>query len=302
MAVARRFLPSTTLLCAFEAAARLNSFTAAAEELTLTQSAVSRQIRALEALLGSDLFVRDRQTVRLTGAGQAYAREIRAALGHITAATLAFRANPRGGTLNLAILPTFGTRWLAPRLPGFMAAHPGITVNLSTRLAPFDFGAESLDAAIHFGRPDWAGADLMPLMGETVVPAYGPALRDAVPVRRPADLLGAPLLHLASRPDAWERWFRAKGVAVEEVHGMLLDQFATAAQAAMAGIGVALLPRFLIEAELARGDLVTLPDGELRSEERYYLAWPAGRAADPPLDAFRSWIAAEAAERPEPTR
>ena len=293
MAVTRRFLPSTTLLCAFEAAARLNSFTAAAEELTLTQSAVSRQIRALEALLGSDLFVRDRQTVRLTSAGQAYAREIRAAIGHITSATLAFRANPRGGTLNLAILPTFGTRWLAPRLPGFVAAHPGITVNLSTRFAPFDFGAESIDAAIHFGRPDWAGADLMPLMGETVVPAFGPALRDAVPIRTPADLLGAPLLHLASRPDAWERWFHAKGMAADEVHGMLLDQFATAAQAAMAGIGVALLPRFLIAAELARGDLVTLPGGELRSEERYYLAWPAGRADDPPLEAFRDWIAGE---------
>lgn len=291
MAIARRFLPSTTLLCAFEAAARRGSFTAAAEELTLTQSAVSRQIRALEALLGSDLFVRDRQTVRLTSAGEAYARDIRAALSHITSATLAFRANPRGGTLNLAILPTFGTRWLAPRLPGFIAAHPGITINLSTRFAPFDFGAESIDAAIHFGRPDWSGAELMPLMGETVVPACSRSLCDAAPFRGPADLVGAPLLHLVSRPDAWERWFKAKGVAVDEVHGMLLDQFATAAQAAIAGIGVALLPRFLIEGELARGDLVTFPGGALDSDERYYLAWPAGRAAHPPLEAFRGWIA-----------
>ena len=295
MAVARRFLPSMTLLRAFEAAARLQSFTAAADELALTQSAVSRQIRALEALLGCELFVRDRQTVRVTSAGDAYAGEIRAALGRIASATLALRANPRGGTLHLAVLPTFGTRWLAPRLPGFLAAHPGVTVNLSTRFAPFDFAADTIDAAIHFGRPDWSGAALMPLMGETVVPAFSPSLAAAAGIRAPADLLGAPLLHLASRPDAWERWFRAKGVAVEEVRGMLLDQFATAAQGAMAGLGVALLPRFLIAGELARGDLVALPGGEVASAERYYLAWAAGRAAHPPLEAFRSWIRDEAA-------
>jgi LysR family glycine cleavage system transcriptional activator len=120
MAIARRFLPSMSLLRAFEAAARHQSITAAAEELNLTQGAVSRQIRALEELLGSDLFLRERQTIRLTSAGETYAREIREALRRISSATLSFRANPKGGTLNLAILPTFGTRWLAPRLSGFL--------------------------------------------------------------------------------------------------------------------------------------------------------------------------------------
>lgn len=117
------FSAPMSLLCAFEAAARHQSFTAAAAELHLTQSAVSRQIRALEDRLGAELFVRERQTVRLTAAGQAYAQEIRGSLMRIANATLSFRTNPQGGQLNLAILPTFGTRWLAPRLPQFFRSN-----------------------------------------------------------------------------------------------------------------------------------------------------------------------------------
>ena len=298
MAIPRRFLPQMAVLCAFEAAARHHSFTAAASELNLTQSAISRQIRALEELLGSDLFVRERQTVRLTLAGQAYAQEIRAALQRISSATLGFRANPKGGTLNLAILPTFGTRWLAPRLPSFLAEHPGITLNLTTRLSRFDFELESIDAAIHFGLPDWPGAELEFLIGETVVPACSPALRQQHRFAAPTDLLKAPLLHLVSRPDAWEHWLLAHGALTSEVHGMLFDQFAVAAQAAIAGLGVALLPRFLIEAELARGDLVEaiVQSQPIQSAERYYLAWPASRSGYPPLQAFKQWICATARE------
>lgn len=295
MAIVRRFLPSMSLLVAFEAAARHQSFTAAAAELNLTQSAVSRQIRALEETLGSDLFLRERQTVRLTFAGETYAQQIREALRHISTATLNFRANPRGGTLNLAILPTFGTRWLAPRLPGFVAEHPGITVNLTTRLAPFDFQLDQVDAAIHFGAPEWPGAELDPLMGETVIPACSPALLARHRFAEARDLLDAPLLHLVSRPDAWERWFAAMNVPAEGVRGMLIDQFATAAQAATSGLGVALLPKFLIEAELARGDLVEAFDGPVESAGRYYLAWPGKRESYPPLQAFRGWIRTAAA-------
>ncbi|WP_431858039.1 transcriptional regulator GcvA [Azospirillum sp.] len=290
MAIVRRFLPSMSLLAAFEAAARHQSFTAAAAELNLTQSAVSRQIRALEDVLGAELFLRERQTVRLTFAGETYARQVREALQHIAAATLNFRANPRGGTLNLAILPTFGTRWLAPRLPGFLAEHPGITVNLTTRLAPFDFQLDQLDAAIHFGAPDWPGAELDRLMGEMVVPACSPGLLTSRRFATPADLLDAPLLHLVSRPDAWERWFEVMGVPAHGVRGMLIDQFATAAQAAAAGLGVALLPKFLIGAELARGDLVEVFDHPVESPGHYYLAWPGKRESYPPLQAFRGWL------------
>ena len=295
MLLSRKFLPPMSELCAFEAAARHESFTAAAGELNLTQSAVSRQIRSLESLLGAELFTRERQKVSLTLAGQAYAAEVRTALQRISMATLGFQANPQGGTLNIAILPTFGTRWLAPRLPSFMAANPGVTINLTTRLAPFDFQTDSVDAAVHFGQPDWQGAELDFLMHETVVPACSPGLMAAHQFQAPADLAIAPLLHLMSRPDAWSRWFAAMAVPSGRLPGMLVDQFAMAAQAAMAGLGVALLPTFLIEAELARGDLVQAIDAPMQSAERYYLACPPSRATYPPLVAFRQWIRAEAA-------
>lgn len=295
MTFPRRYLPAMPLLCAFEAAARHQSFTAAAIELDLTQSAVSRQIRALEQMLGSELFYRERQTVRLSEAGAAYARDVRDALRTVSSATLGFRANPSGGALNLAILPTFGARWLAPRLAEFLAEQPGVTINLSTRLAPFDFNLDIVDAAIHFGLPTWPGAELDPLMDEEVIPACSPTMRDAMEFATPGDLLKAPLLHLVSRPRAWQHWFQAAGVVTGDVQGMSIDQFATAAQAASAGLGIALLPTFLIQQELARAELVIAYDAPLNTAERYYLAWPPHRANHPPLRAFRQWIKGEAA-------
>lgn len=292
--LSRRFLPAMSVLASFEAAARLQSFTAAATELHLTQSAVSRQIRGLEDLLGSELFLRERQSVKLTPAGETYARDIRRNLEQIAAATMGIKANPQGGTLKLAILPTFGTRWLAPRLPRFLAAHPGITINLSTRLVPFDFEVDSQDAAIHFGPPEWAGARLDLLMKESVVPACSPELQERLGLNKPVDLLQAPLIHLVSRPDAWERWLRASNVDFDFVHGMLVDQFAVAAQAAVSGLGVALLPTFLIKEELARKDLVVAAGSPQESDDSYYLAWSASRETYPPLQAFRAWIRAEA--------
>lgn len=293
MLPARRFLPSLSLLTAFEAAARTGSITAAARELDLTQSAVSRQIKALENQLGVELFLRERQTIRLTVAGDSYAREIREALRRISSASLNLRANPHGGTLNLAILPTFGARWLAPRLGQFLAANPGITINLVTRLSPFDFRLDSIDAAIHFGDAVWPGAELTLLMQEETVPACSPEFKRAHGIGVPSDLLHVPLLHLTTRPDAWERWFTETGVAFESVHGMLFDQFATASQAAIGGLGVALLPTFLVQEELKRGELVPAVNRPMPSAQRYYLAFPRERAAYPPLVAFREWIVRE---------
>jgi LysR family glycine cleavage system transcriptional activator len=195
-----------------------------------------------------------------------------------------------GGSLNLAILPTFGTRWLAPRLPDFIAEHPGITINMVTRITQFDFRLETLDAAIHFGSAHWPGAETVLLRREQVIAACCPALKDKYAFAEPADLRRAPLLNLSSRPDAWEWWFAAHDVPPEPVHGMLIDHFATAAQAAMSGLGVALLPTFLVEDELRQGALVPALDLVTESPERYYLAWPTERGDHPPLAAFRDWI------------
>lgn len=295
MLMPRRFLPSLSLLTAFDAAARTGSVTQAARELNLTQSAVSRQIKMLEQQLEVELFIRERQTIRLSIAGETYAREIREALHRISMASLNLRANPRGGTLTLAILPTFGTRWLAPRLPGFLAKHAGITINLVTHISQFDFRLEPVDAAIHFGGPHWPGAETVLLRKEFVVPACAPTLAARYRFERPEDLRRAPLLHLTTRSDAWDRWFAAQGATPEPVQGMLFDHFATAAQAAASGLGVALLPTFLVEEDLKRGDLVPALDLVTESAERYYLAWPAERAGYPPLEAFRAWLLDETA-------
>lgn len=299
----RRFLPSLSLLAAFEATARLGSVTAAARELNLTQSAVSRQIAALEAQLEVELFHRERQTVRLTTGGEAYAREVREALKIISSASLSLRANPHGGTLKLAILPTFGTRWLAPRLPQFLREHSGVQVNLITRIGVFDFRSEGLDAAIHFGQPNWPGAEATLLRPEIVIPACAPELKAQYDFRTPADLRQAPLLHLTSRPDAWERWLDAHGAPSDHVHGMLFDQFATLAQVARSGLGIALLPQFLAEEEFAAGALVPAIEAPLHTDEAYYLVWPPERGNHPPLKAFRDWLLKQTApDRQEPDR
>lgn len=296
MHIPRRFLPPITLLQAFEAAARLDSFTAAAEELELTQSAVSRQIGKLEDILGSQLFYRERQKVRLTIAGESYAREVREALRRISTATLGFRANPNGGTLNLAVLPTFASRWLVPRIANFREQHPEIAVNLQTVMTAFDFSAHTHDAAIHYGADQWPNAELARLFGEVVIPVCSPQFLSRHAIATVEDLKHVPLLHLASRPGAWEQWFAAMDAPTSYLNGMLLDQFSHTTEAAKTGLGVALLPAFLIEPELASGALVAALDLTTQSEGAYYLAWPGTRAAHRPLMIFREWLLAQGAQ------
>lgn len=296
MRIPRRFLPPLTSLKAFESAARLESFTAAAEELELTQSAISRQISKLEDILGWPLFYRERQKVHLTIAGETYAREVREALRRISTATLGFKANPQGGTLNLAVLPTFASRWLVPRLAKFRERHPQIAINLQTVTTTFDFGAHTFDAAIHYGADHWPNADLAKLFGEIVIPACSPQFLSRYAIETVEDLKKVPLLHLASRPDAWEQWLAAMGTPSSYLDGMLVDQFSLTSEAAKTGLGVALLPEFLIEPELTSGELVAALDRPVRSEGAYYLAWPGTRSAHRPLTIFREWLLEQSAQ------
>jgi len=239
------FLPPVADLLAFEAAARHASISRAAEELHLTQSAVSRQVRQLEAQLGQALFTRVRQRVVLTDAGRLYAADVRGVLQQLGAATQkAMALADGGGLLHLAVLPTLGARWLVPRLPAFAALHPELTVNLSARGEPFDFAQEPFDAAIHYGAPHWAGAVCDYLMHEEVVPVCSPALRTRHRIETPADVAGLTLLHQTTRPMLWADWFEQEGVpAPQALRGPRFEQFAMIAQAAISGLGVALLPR-----------------------------------------------------------
>lgn len=296
MSVARRYLPSIAALTALEAVDRLGTASAAAEELSLTQGAISRQLRALEDQLGLQLMIRERQRLRLTPAAQDYVREVRKALGILSAASLTLKTNPSGGTLSLAILPAFGMHWLAPRLAGFAQSHPEVTVNLSTRLRPFDFAATPFDAAIHYGRKDWPGVDYLKLMDEDILAVAAPSLLPE-PLARPEDVLRQPLLQLESRTGDWGRWLAHNGLPGQRPGGMLFDQFATMTQGAVHGLGLALLPMFLIERELADGRLVPAYGGPVKALGSYYLVWPADRPARPPLASFRSWAAREAQGR-----
>lgn len=286
----RKYLPPMGLLVAFEACARLQKFTSAAHELSLTQSAVSRQIRALEDIVGVALFVRERQAVRLTPAGEIYAEEIRQSLRDIGNSTLRIKASPGTGILTLAILPTMGTRWLAPLLPSFVQQNPGVTLNLVTRLEPFNMDADDVHAAFHYGAPEWPHAELDFLFEETIFPACSKGLKAQHGFARAQDLLAAPLLHLTSRRQAWTQWFESQGIEGPQMGGISIDQFATATQAASAGLGVALLPEFLFRAELERGELVSALDVRSRSQGSYYLACAASKTWYPPLKAFRQWI------------
>ncbi len=291
----RAFLPPMADLLAFEAAARHHSVSRAAEELHLTQSAVARQIRQLEGQLGTALFHRVRQRVVLTDAGRVYAADLQGVLQQlsaITQKTMAFSS--ADGLLNLAVLPTLGTRWLIPRLPRFMALHPDVTVNIATRTEAFDFAGTSLDAAIHFGAPHWAGAVCEYLMHEEVVPVCSPAYLHQHGIHTPQALARVVLLQQSTRPTQWTEWFEQAGAPTTlALRGPQYEHFAMIAQAAVSHLGAALLPRFLIGPELAASSLVVLSDQVLTSSDAYYLVYPEARAQTPLVKAFRDWVVGE---------
>ena len=295
MIAPRRFLPSIASLRALEALDRLGSASAVAEELSLTQSAVSRQLQALERQMDAGLVQRDQKRLTLTPAAQAYAGEIRQALTTIANASLRLRVAPTTGTLSLAILPTFGMRWLMPRLPDFARQHPDITLNMSTRLNPFNFSAEPFDAAIHFGNADWPGTDHILLRRESVVAVAAPELLPSGRMGNPRHLLTLPLLHIQTRPQAWSDWFAVQGVEINDaIPGTIHDQFATITQAALHGLGVALMPDYLVEQDIATGRLIPVFGPAVETPGAYYLVWPQSKAHDPSLVAFREWLDGQA--------
>lgn len=282
MLAPRRFLPSISSLLALEAVDRLGSATAAADELSLTHSAVSRQLKVLEEQIGVTLFRRAGKGLALTPAGADYARAVRDCLNDLARASLKIRAGGSRSSLNLAVLPAFGMHWLAPRLKVFSARHIDVTTNLTTRLSPFDFAREKFDAAIHYGSQDWQGVNYLELATEHVIPAASPELVGNGPLAA-QDLLTKPLLHLESRPGAWEEWFIAQGADAQRLRGMLFDQFTTMAEAAALGFGIALLPEYLAESEFQRGRLVPAFSDYLTLSGRYYLVWPSAQPPSRPL-------------------
>ncbi|SDV46532.1 LysR family transcriptional regulator [Chitinasiproducens palmae] len=294
----RRKIPSTTALSAFEAAARHQSFTKAADELAVTQGAVCRQIAALEEFLGLKLFRRDRRGVALTDAGQAYSRKVALRLDDVEQDTLDVMAKGgHGGTLELAVVPTFATKWLLPRLPDFIAAHPEITVNLTASTRPFLFDDTQFDAAIHAGVAIWPGTEGRFLMSETLLAVCSPALIAPRSTLAATDWQRYPLLQQSTRPYAWRDWFASRGLQVAgDMSGPKLELFSMLAEAAVYGVGIALIPRLLIEDELRRGALVPADQYEQLSDRSYHFLYPERKSENTALTVFRDWLEQQAGQ------
>jgi DNA-binding transcriptional LysR family regulator len=294
----RRKIPSIEALIAFEAAARHQSFTRSADELALTPSAVGRQIAILEEYLGVPLFSRVKKRISLTEVGEIYARNVRESLQKIERDTLGAMAHHgTGGILELAVIPTFATRWLIPRLPKFYAQHEHITLNLTTRAEPFMFTDTPFDAAIHFGNPVWPGAIAHHLFGEEMTPVCSPRLLKGRTSLKPEALEKFTLLHQSARPDAWRQWLVQAGVHEANcMKGQRYELFSMLVEAARAGLGIALVPRFFVLDELAKKELVVPCDLSLRNEKGYYLVYPENKQNAPLLLAFQSWLLAMATQ------
>ncbi|WP_237045820.1 LysR family transcriptional regulator [Aquipseudomonas alcaligenes] len=294
----RRKIPSTAALVAFESAARHQSFTRAADELALTQSAVCRQIAGLEEFLGIELFRRSRRGVKLTEAGLAYSRKVAAQLDAVERDTLAAMGRQGAVAIELAVVPTFATQWLVPRLKAFQQLHPEVTVHLTNRTRPFLFADTSFDAAIYFGDGEWSGTEAHYLMPEEPLPVCSPELLGERTQFAAAELASLPLLQQSTRPYAWRQWFAAQGLNVpRDMSGPRYELFSMLAQAAMHGMGVALIPPFLIQRELDAGLLVPAhPAALLSSDRAYRLMIPERKVESAALRAFRDWLLQAARE------
>ena len=295
-----RLHPPIHLLRAFIATARHLSISRAAEELCLTQSAVSKQVIELEAALGTHLFERVRKRLLLSPAGHSYLGRVEPLVKALEAATLEIMAHGHsGGALRLSSLPSFGAKWLIPRLPSFRVAHPDVTLHFVPFSQGYDFHLPELDCAIRFGEGTWPGAMADYLTGRTMVVIAPPRSARALPLRRPQDAARHVLLQHATVPHAWEAWCQQHGVqGLNPLAGPTLDQYTSLIHAVMAGMGLALVPRCLVQDEIASG-VVTAPldgsaAGEFRMLAGYHLCYPEGKAQVPAVKAFRDWVVAQA--------
>lgn len=291
----RRLIPDIVTLQAFECAARHGNFTRAAEELNLTQSAISRQIRDLEAQTGLQLFERIRRRVVLSQAGRKFLPDVQRLLQQSEQLMVrAVASGESGSALSIASLPTFGSRWLMPRLNKFIKSHPDTVITVASRSHPFDFDEEGFDLAIHYGQPVWAHGTCTFLCNEVILPVASPTLLAKATMVTPGDIQTMPMLHLTTRPKLWSEWFDMNKVTADNAfRGNRFDQFSMVIEAAASGMGVALLPRYLIEAELASGRLQVVFDLPLTTDNSYYIATPEGRQDNMLVRAFQTWLLSE---------
>jgi len=300
-----RRLPPLNALRAFEAAARHLSFTKAADELAVTQAAVSYQIKQLEDHIGRPLFRRLTRSLALTEAGAELLPAVADAFERIRAAVARLEERRDGGVLSISTLPTFATQWLVPRLGHFQLMRPDIAVRLDASARLVDLEGEGYDVGIRSGRGEWPGLSAEKVVDYRMTPLLSPALAERLDgARAPADLLRVPIIGSLDTEDAkdWRAWFRLSGMEVAALPpGPTFDTQAMAAQAAMAGQGAAMLCPTFFAGDIAAGRLlVPFPDLVLEPGIAYWLVFATKRAEEPNIQAFRAWIRREIGACPAP--
>jgi LysR family glycine cleavage system transcriptional activator len=289
----RRKLPSLMAVRAFEAAARLGSFTLAADELLLTQSAISRHVKNLEDSLGVKLFKRTGRRLLLTLEGRDYMTVAGDAFDRIAAATVALRRRPRANVLNLSMPPSVAAKWLAPRLARFMEAHPTIDVRINANCRLADIENEGIDAGIRYGLGNWPGIHAEQLIREQVFPVCSPRLLGSTSLNSVGDLAHVTLLHEDIRED-WQMWLKAAGHNYINIsRGPKFDDASSLIQAVIDGLGVGLGRTLMVTDDLRAGRLVPLFSTYLTSEWSYWLVTPRDREPHPYYIKLRDWMKAE---------
>lgn len=291
-------LPSLNGLRAFEAAARHLSFTQAAAELNVTQTAISHQIKRLEQELGVPLFVRQNRALTLTPKATEYLPGVRAAFNDLKLATDRLLRREEDHVLTVSTLASLAAKWLLPRLSTFQEAHPGIDVRITTSTSLVDFQRDNVDAAIRYGRGQWQGVRADWLMADELFPVCSPSLlKGEKPLKCPEDLREHVLLHTSNaNSDDWRLWLTAAGLPTDlaKQPGITFDLIFMTIQAAIDGIGVAMGRTSYVQDDIAKGRLVVPFKIALPADAGFYLVSPQARTDSPKLAAFRQWVVGSA--------
>lgn len=287
-----RRLPPLSTLPVLEAAARLQSFSAAAEELHVTHGAVSHQIRSLEDYLGVRLFSRDGRRVSITPDGAQLAEQVRQALGQIAGAVEAVSPQARENRLTISVLPSFASRWMMPHMGSFLERHPELEVHVQATLALANFTSDGVDVAIRFGRGPWPGVHTERIAGDSYLVVCSPELLRRHPADKLEDMLHLPLVR--TEIEHWASWFKAAGLGkVPKMRGAEYNDAAMILQAALDGEGIALTRRSLAESDLSKGRLVRPFDVEVAAPESYFLVCLPQHRHSRKVTAFRDWLFGE---------
>ncbi len=292
----KRVMPSMMALQCFEAVARHMSFTLAAQDLSLTQSAISKQIAQLEATLRQPLFHRSPRGLALTPAGRMYLREVRSILNQVDAsARYVMGYGQADETLTIAVQPTFGTSWLIPRIKHFLQAYPHIQVVTKGDARPFDLMQSRIDISLFYGAGSLPGADCHRLFDAPVAAVCRPDVFSANEGRTLVDLEQCTLIQCSSRPEIWRDWFVHQGFdAIHAYRGPRFDTFAMCLQAALEGVGIAIMPKMFAEKALADGSLVQAWPYVQASDGAYHVAYASHFSTLPKVRSFVDWVLEQA--------